>query len=366
MTTPASAQRRSEPSTARHRIQELEKELEQYRRAVNQRRRMMNDLFEFVPDGYLITDPEGNVRKANEAAATLFQLPKRQLIHRALADFLRPVENDSFDRVLQSLHDGERLFGQEMVICRPGQEPIHVLVSTNAYPRTGPLSNLCWLFHDITELMQCKIQLHSLTAHLQSVREQERAAIAREIHDAMGQELTVLKIGLSQLKARHPQLAAELVPLLEGAGQLVTTVQRIASELRPALLDHLGLAATIEWLTEQFSERTGIACELELDQDELVLDGEQGIALFRVLQEALTNIARHAEASRVRVSLMQHRSFLKMRIEDNGKGIPEQRIHAPGSLGLMGMRERIRALGGRLHVIANDRGGTRICVRIPL
>lgn len=351
---------------ARHRIDLLEQELTGYRKDINQRRRMMSDLFEFIPDGYLVTDSEGIIRKANEAAATLFNLATRELIHQPLADFLIPADHGSFDDVLRGLHDGDRLRGREMQLLPHDHQPLDVQVSTAAYPRTGPPSNLCWLFHDITVIRQCKIQLRSLTARLQSVREEERTAMARDIHDAMGQELTVLKIGLAQLKTRHPQLADEIVPLLDGAGRLVTMVQRFATDLRPALLDHFGLAATIEWQTEQFSNHTGIPCDLELDQDDIALDTEQSTALFRILQEALTNIARHAEASRIRVALSRHRGFLHLRIEDDGKGVAENQIHAPGSLGLLGMRERARALGGRLHVVSRDRGGTRVCARIPL
>ncbi|MDX1605953.1 MAG: PAS domain S-box protein [Candidatus Competibacterales bacterium] len=214
-------------------------------------------------------------------------------------------------------------------------------------------------------LQRSQTQLRNLAKHLQSVREEERASIAREVHDALGQDLTALKIGLVGLRSAGTSPDELLDDLLDSVERMLATVQRLCSELRPALLDDLGLKAAIEWQTKKFRERTGIDCRLDLAQDDIVVSEAQGIALFRILQEALTNIVRHAEADQVRVTLRLSDDGFKLRIEDNGRGIPEKQIDDPGSLGLLGMRERAFGLGGELHILRRQGGGTSIEVRLP-
>lgn len=230
---------------------------------------------------------------------------------------------------------------------------------------------------DITErrlvenaIKKSEEQMRNLTTYLQKVGEIERMNIAREIHDELGQTLTVLKMDLSWLRKRLPDDQTSLRERTETMSQLINrtiqTVKKISTALRPGLLDDLGLAAAIEWQTEEFQQRTGIKCSLTMEPKDLSLDKDRNTAIFRILQETLTNIARHAEASQVHVSLMQRNGQISLRVRDNGKGITEEQVGNPRSFGLMGIRERVKIFGGN-NVIKGSLGkGTTMIVRIPI
>ncbi len=230
---------------------------------------------------------------------------------------------------------------------------------------------------DITErkeaeesLRESREQLRSLAAHLQSIREEERMVMAREIHDELGQSLTALKMDLSWLNKRIPEGQSSMLKKTESMSELIDstiqTVQRISAELRPGLLDDIGLLAAIEWQAEEFKKRTGIACELSVDSQDIILDSERSTAIFRIFQETLTNITRHAQATKVRVSLLKKGKKLELKIKDNGKGITEEKISDPKSLGLMGIQERVYFLGGAIEIKGIQDKGTTISVSIPL
>jgi signal transduction histidine kinase/DNA-binding response OmpR family regulator len=212
-------------------------------------------------------------------------------------------------------------------------------------------------------------QLRDLTAYLQTAREQERAHIAREIHDELGQTLTALKFDLSWLTKRLPEDRPDLekkAQVMSGLiDETIHTVRRVATELRPGLLDDLGLAAAIEWQAQEFAARTDIDCELQLDDASAAIDRDLTTAVFRIFQETLTNIARHAEATQVRVTLADGPGELVLTVQDNGKGITEDQASDSKSLGLIGMRERARAWGGDITFEGVPDQGTTVTVRIP-
>lgn len=221
---------------------------------------------------------------------------------------------------------------------------------------------------DVTERHKAERLLRRLAIRLQSVREDERTAIAHEIHDELGQALTGLKLELAWLRDR---LDGELLERAKQAVALVDTTldnsRKLAARLRPSVLDDLGLEAAIESQARDFAARTGCHCDIDLKMGEITPDKERDTAVFRILQEALTNVARHAEARRVRVTTRRENGALLMSVEDDGKGIPEEaRTASFGSLGLLGMRERAGALGGRLDVHALDGGGTVVTLEMPL
>ncbi|TGJ99492.1 GAF domain-containing sensor histidine kinase [Leptospira semungkisensis] len=216
-------------------------------------------------------------------------------------------------------------------------------------------------------------QLRALSARLQEVREEERLLVAREIHDELGQLLTVLKIDITLLKNNIQKKVPEAVDLfsdiksmIKVADTAIESVQRIATELRPMILEDLGLIEGIEWYSKDFQKRTGLVCELSVKAENLPGDKEYSIALFRIFQEALTNIARHADASRILISLEEEAHFLILRIEDNGVGISQTQLKDHKSLGLVGMRERAIVLGGELTVLGQKGKGTSVVVKIPL
>jgi signal transduction histidine kinase len=212
-------------------------------------------------------------------------------------------------------------------------------------------------------------QLRDLADYLQNAREAERKRVAREIHDELGQTLTALKFDLSQLVKQLPRdalasrdKADEMVFLIDHA---IDTVRRVSTELRPGLLDDLGLAAAIEWQAEEFAQRTGIGIDLHLSKEAVVLESDVVTALFRIFQETLTNVARHARASQVRVELDVGPDQVMLRVRDDGRGITERELSSSEALGLLGMRERAHALGGEVAFEGVPSRSTTVTVRIP-
>jgi len=213
-------------------------------------------------------------------------------------------------------------------------------------------------------------QLRKVSAHVESIREEERARISREIHDELGQALTGIKMELSWLITKPPEdrqsLADKVKPMLELTDKTIRTVRRISTELRPGILDDLGLAAAIEWLVEDFKNRTQIECRLLSGLKEAVPDPSLSTALFRILQETLTNVIRHAEATSVTINMREDSGVIVLEVEDDGKGITEHDISDTRSLGIIGIRERVLLLGGRLRISGSTGKGTVIVATIPL
>ncbi|MGH7996242.1 MAG: response regulator [Opitutaceae bacterium] len=212
-------------------------------------------------------------------------------------------------------------------------------------------------------------QLRALTGYLQYVREEERTRIAREVHDELGQNLTSLKLDLSWLAGRLRGSRVLLPKIKAMSAQVDATIQnirRIATELRPAVLDSLGLVAAIEWQASEFQTRTGIRCQLKLDLKEAIWDRNFSTVCFRIFQETLTNIIRHAEASRVDVRLSEHDGQLVLTVRDNGRGISEKEIVNSRSIGLIGMKERAAQVGGEVFFFGVPGRGTTVTMRVPL
>jgi PAS domain S-box-containing protein len=219
------------------------------------------------------------------------------------------------------------------------------------------------------ELQRSLGQLRELTARQQSVREEERARVAREIHDELGQALTAIKIDLASLVgALRPDQKEELQKaesILRLVDLTILSVRRIATELRPGILDDLGLVAAVEWAAEEFETRTGIKCRLDLPDDDIVIDPERTTAIFRIFQETLTNITRHAEETQVDVKLDRDNGKIVLEVRDNGRGIGEEQLSTSSSLGILGMRERALLLGGEFTIRSAPGQGTMVRVLIP-
>lgn len=218
-------------------------------------------------------------------------------------------------------------------------------------------------------LRESREQLRNLSAYLQSAREQERASIAREIHDDLGQTLTALKMDLSWLGKRLQKngkpLVEKVTSMTEIVDKSVQTIKRVISDLRPGLLDDLGLAAAIQWQVEDYEDRIGLTYNVSIDPEEIILDREHSTAIFRIFQETLTNIIRHANATSVNISLREQAGEVELKIRDNGKGITKRQISHPESFGLMGIRERAHVLGGKAEIEGSSGNGTTVTVRIP-
>ncbi len=233
------------------------------------------------------------------------------------------------------------------------------------------------VLRDVTERVQAEEALRRSQQELQELvsaanmaREQEKSRIARELHDELAQALTGLKMDVAWIGERLPAdqeaVAKKLGRMESLLDQTVAATRRIAADLRPLILDDLGLVPAVEWLVQDFSHRTGIPCELVVDESEFELTGAHATAVFRILQESLTNITKHARASHVDVTLERENGSLAIRVRDDGVGFSTQATRPPQSFGLAGLRERSQLLGGESRVISAPGQGTTVEVRLPL
>jgi len=232
------------------------------------------------------------------------------------------------------------------------------------------------LAEDITErqrseerLRESEQQLRELAGRLQSVREEERLRVARQLHDELGQALTALKMNCAWITARLPEAPKGVLDKLQSSIELVdetiVTVRRLSAELRPGILD-LGLSAAIEWQAAEFQSRSDIECTVELIGEEEMLDTARATEIFRVFQETLTNVARHANATQVKVILSQKFDEVSLEVRDNGRGIVEEEINDRHALGILGMRERVALLGGSFSIQGRPDCGTTVQVVVPV
>ena len=220
------------------------------------------------------------------------------------------------------------------------------------------------------ELKRSQELFRNLSTHLQEVREEERTRIARKIHDDMGQALTALKIDVSWLNKKLPNdqdsIREKLQSMVTLINETIETVHNVSEDLRPGILDDFGLAAAIEWQAEEFQKRTGVECRTNLPPDEFDLSKEKSTNLFRIVQESLTNIIRHANATEVEIKLSEKEGILVLEIQDNGKGISDAAITNPRSFGLIGIKERVHSLGGEVNIVGTPNEGTRIMVKMSI
>jgi PAS domain S-box-containing protein len=348
--------------------------------AIQESAARLNGIIQSTMDAIITVDEHQDITIFNPAAEQMLGCAVADVLSTPLEQFIPPrfreahrVHIDRFGATgvttrkmgVQSEIVGLRANGEEF--------PVEASISQVS---VGGKKVFTVILRDITarkraerELRESREQLRQLSASLQAVREEEKARIARELHDELGQALTGLKMDLAQL-------VTQLTPEQQGAiGQAnamktliestVASVRRIATELRPLMLDDLGLVATIEWLVNDFSRRTGIAVDLNLPEAEFEVDPELSTALFRVLQESLTNVVRHADADHVRVTLSGSDHDVRLTVHDNGKGISGSHENAPKTFGLLGMRERASMLGGELAVESNPGAGTSIVMIVP-
>jgi PAS domain S-box-containing protein len=244
------------------------------------------------------------------------------------------------------------------------------------YDEVGRIAGHFGIQRDVTDRHQAseqirvsREQLRALASRLQKVREEERTGIAREIHDELGQALTGLKLDIAWMKHRLPknhEMMDHCASIIERIDQTLTSVRRIATELRPSVLDQLGLEAALEWQGQEFSARTGVEVGIEITTNRQPLPDDLGSSAFRILQESLTNVARHSQATYVTIRLTQTADLLVLEITDNGVGAPKQPSEGTASLGIIGMRERALACGGELTISGHPDRGTTVTLRVPL
>jgi len=337
-------------------------------------------------DAIITIDAGGHINEFNPAAEKMFARARASVMGKELADLiippsLREKHRRGLERCLANGHGlllGKRM---ETTAMRADGKEFPVELTINKVQLEGP-PLFTGFVRDITDrkraekqLRDSREQLRALAAYLQSVREEERTHIAREVHDELGQTLTALKIDLAWLDKRMAELSdsdelkqfeEKLKEVLGRVDGIIATVRKIASELRPPVLDDLGLEAAVEWQIREFEKRTGIKCRFTGSLKHVDLGPELATAVFRIFQETLTNIVRHADATQVIIRLKEESDKLVLEVQDNGGGMTGRELAGTRSLGLIGMRERATMLDGEVNIIGRQGKGTTVGVRIPI
>jgi len=339
--------------------------------------RFQSTILRNVRDGVVVTDLSGRVQFWNTGAEAVFGYPAEEMVGRSVAILYADGDSHRLTMDLQRIQNGEDSSGEWQRRRKDGTTVWIDLKRVVLRDPRGQAIGILGVSRDITErkradeaLQATHERLRDFAGRMRSVREQERALMARQIHDELGQVLTALGMDVAWLEARLPAHDRPLVEKCRAMAAIIEgtigRVRTLATELRPAVLDDLGLLAAIEWEAQQFTRRTGIACVLELPATLPLLDGDRSTDLFRILQEALTNVVRHAAAHRVDVQVRVTPAELVLVVGDDGRGIEEAEASSPRSLGLLGMGERALLWNGTVQVRARPQGGTAVTVQLPL
>ena len=329
--------------------------------------------FDAINDAVCLLDPHGKIIRCNNAMLQVMGKPFSQIINHHCWEVIHGVSEGPHNCPITLVGKTHQ---RETEVMFKGSRWFNISVDP-LLDEDGTIFGSVHIMSDISdrmriqnELQDSQEQLRNLTVYLQSVREQERTNIAREIHDELAQALTALKMDVSWLDNRLPSDAQSLSEKTKSMDKLIDstihTVKRISAELRPGVLDDLGLVAAIEWQAEEFQSRTGISCNVKVDPQDLMVDQDRSTAIFRIFQETLTNVARHAHATRVSVVLKERGERLTLRVRDNGTGITEEQIVAPQSFGLIGIRERVHPWGGKVSIKGIPGKGTTVMVNMEL
>jgi PAS domain S-box-containing protein len=349
--------------------------------ALDNAKARIGNIVESAMDAIITVDENGHIVIFNAAAEAIFGCPRSEALGAPLAWFI--PERFRAGHAAHIKHFGEtvavsrRMTAQRVVtgLRRNGEEfPIDASIS-HMSGDDGRLYTV--ILRDVTRrvraeeaLQRSKDELRELASVGATAREQEKSRIARELHDELAQMLTALRMDLSwvseRLPAGEPQLAAKLDTMRNLLTDTVAATRRISADLRPLLLDDLGLVPAAQWLVSNFMQRTGIHCELAVEPPDLDLRDPHATAIFRILQESLTNVARHAQASLVDIHVNCSNGELMAKVRDNGRGFESGNPRKPNSYGLVGLRERAYLLDGDVRFDTAPGRGTTIEVRIPL
>lgn len=331
-------------------------------------------LLDSAMDGIISVDDSQRIVLYNRAAERIFGWTAEEVRGKAL-DLLIPERyRDGHGQQVRrfgATGTTSRRMGDNTVLYalrKDGSEfPIDASISQLQTPE-GKLYTV--ILRDVTERVRAREELAAFAAESSGVREQEKSRIARELHDELAQSLTALKMDTIWLRDHIPQGGGDdaqrkIAQMLQMLDACVASVRRIASDLRPLVLDDLGLVAAIEWLGQGFTQRTGVPCVLKLDES-LELPEPYATGVFRIVQESLANVGKHARATRVQVELRREGERLLVRVEDDGIGFRLGAPRRPQSLGLVGLRERAQLLRGEVKVDSDPGHGTRVEARIPV
>jgi PAS domain S-box-containing protein len=346
---------------------------------VRKERMFSNTLIQTSPVFFVAINPEGKILMMNDEMLSVLKYTHYEVKDTDyITTFVPEREHTLYRHGFQKLVDSNKTTHTENhVMNKDGRELLIEWFSRPIYTDEGDLDFYFSVGTDITqrrnfeiELKTYQEQLQELNIHTEQVREGERTRIARELHDELGQLLTVLKMDLAYVERNLPHKSGNLIPKIsdmhDRVDSTLETLKRIMTDLRPSLLDNLGLVAAIEWQSEDFQKHTGIKCNVSVQPDDLYVDPGTATTVFRIFQETLTNVARHAHASKVTVTLEKKEGELRLVVKDNGRGVAPDKIFDSKSYGLMGIRERVKHRGGEVKITSTLRKGTTVSVTIPL
>lgn len=334
----------------------------------------IDNIITSMMDSLVVVDLKGKIQSVNRALCTMLSYNEEELVGKSVQKIF--AEEFRFQSELNAMKEKGYLSNIEKTYATKDGRIIPVLFSASPiFDVDGKIQRVVFVALDITirkiteeKLKKSREQLRDLLAYFQSVREHERTDFAREIHDELGQSLTALKMDLHWLRKQfqeHSNIAGKTESMLKIIDKTIMTVKKICTELRPGVLDDLGLTAAIEWQAGEFEDRSGIICNLTMEPDEIIIDRDRSTAIFRIFQETITNVARHSNATEVKISLIQRNGYLEMEVKDNGRGIREAEIKSTKSFGLIGMKERTLLLGGDFHISGVQDEGTTVTLRVP-
>jgi PAS domain S-box-containing protein len=331
-------------------------------------------------DAIITIDGDEKILIFNEAAENLFGYSAQEALSMSLSTLIphtfRTIHHAHVKAFAQSGETARRM-GHNLVLKGlradgnefPLEASISRVVSASKVYMTVILRDLTARVKAQAELERARAELRELSIASQTAREEEKSRISRELHDELGQNLTALKMDLSWLQSHNTnetsQRAERLHAMQKVLDSTVVATRRIASDLRPLMLDDLGLLAALEWLSQDFTHRTTVHCNLSLADGVAEVDSRVQSAIYRAVQECLTNISRHAQASQVDIDLQVHLSTVKLEVRDNGIGMQDQARTKSGSFGLIGMRERVYILGGQVTIYSKLGEGTRVAIELP-
>ncbi len=321
-------------------------------------------------------DPDGRVASWNSGARKIKGYSTDEIIGRHFSVFYTPedVASDKPTRELAIAAARGRAEDQGWRVRRDGSRFWADVTITAVHDPSGALLGFAKVTRDMTERMRLAELEHSseLAAQIQSAREDEQKRIARELHDDLGQQLTALKMGIAALEVQlaasnaRPAALAATTGLQRQIDVMMASLRRLASDLRPPMLDDLGLAAALEWLVDDFTHRYDFETVVEASLDETSFTPSASTTIYRIVQEALTNVAKHAEARHVLIAISTSADTCTVRIEDDGRGTELDYKRRPRAFGLLGMRERARQLGGFVQIASTPGAGFAIAVHLPL
>lgn len=339
--------------------------------------RKYRTLVELAGDAIFLADTvSGTILDCNINATKLTGRSKSEIIGLNQSELHPPDKAPLYKKIFRDHIESGGAIGENLLVAHLDGRTIPVDIHATVFELDG-VRVILGIFRDITERKAAEQQLRDLAAHILDVREDEKCRIAREVHDELGGTLVALSIDTYWLSRKLSTYdnASALVERLKSMSQridgAVNTTRRIVDDMRPAVLDDLGLLAAIEWLAEDFHTRTGIECRVRCIEDEANLDKQRSTALFRILQEALTNILKHSGASKVEIEFFHSENLVKLSVGDNGCGISGTRRAVAissdlKSYGMLGMTERIAQFGGRIVFGSPTEGGLHIDLVLPL